>query len=179
MVKKSYVVGVLGVVVFLFSFFYVYTFFVGLAEAESSNAVEEAILLRGPSQPDRGDNTSISTAESSALQLLRFLGGASNTGAPLGGASQGPGTKLVNPVGFASLGALIAAILDIIVQIAVPIAALFLIYSGFLFVTAQGDETKLGTAKSIFLWTMVGIAVLLGAKILAEVIEGTINQFKR
>ncbi len=155
MANKSYVIVVLGVALFLFSFLYAYTIFVGSAMAQSFVPFADE------------------------LRIFRDgLGGAGRTGDPLGSAAQGPGTKLVNPVSFESLGALIAAILDIIVQIAVPIAALFLIYSGFLFVTAQGDETKLGTAKSIFLWTMVGVAVLLGAKILAGVIEGTINQFK-
>ena len=122
-----------------------------------------------------------STVDQQFLNLFQKLtpGGSGLPGVPGNEGTSRDVGKLVNPVGFKSLGALIAAILDIIVQIAVPIAALFLIYSGFLFVTAQGDETKLGTAKSIFLWTMVGIAVLLGAKILASVIEGTINQFKR
>ena len=88
-------------------------------------------------------------------------------------------TKLQNPVGFNSLRALVVAILDVIVQIAVPLAALFLIYSGYLFVSARGDETKLKEAKSIFMWTLVGIAVLLGAKVLSGIIEETIEQIKR
>ena len=87
--------------------------------------------------------------------------------------------KLKNPVNFDSLRELIAAILDVIVQIGVPIAAVFLIYSGYLFVSARGSEEKLGKAKSIFLWTLVGIAVLLGASVLANLISGTIDQLKR
>ena len=89
------------------------------------------------------------------------------------------GGKLVNPVGFDNLRGLITAILNVIVQIGVPIAALFLIYSGFLFVSARGSDETLIKAKSIFLWTLVGIAVLLGAAVLAGIIEGTIEQIRR
>jgi len=95
-----------------------------------------------------------------------------------GGTSKGLG-KLDNPVKFDFLKDLIAEILNVIVQIGVPIAALFLIYAGFLFVSARGSEEKLGKAKAIFLWTLVGIAVLLGASVLADVISSTIDQLKR
>ena len=88
-------------------------------------------------------------------------------------------TELQNPIGFNSLRALVVAILDVIVQVAVPLAALFLIYSGYLFVSARGNEEALNKAKSIFMWTIVGIAVLLGAKVLSGIIEGTIEQIKR
>lgn len=169
--KRPYVVGILGVVMFLIVFVYAYTIFVKSVSAQQSEIIREGLNSNSGNSGGFDVPSIIDLGE-------RFLGGASRVGDDLGGASRGPGTKLINPVGFKSLGALIAAILDIIVQIAVPIAALFLIYSGYLFVYAQGDETKLGTAKSIFLWTMVGIAVILGAKILASVIENTINQFK-
>ncbi|MBI2109339.1 MAG: hypothetical protein HYT93_04190 [Parcubacteria group bacterium] len=94
------------------------------------------------------------------------------------GTSQGVG-QLENPIKFKTLGQLVTAIIDIIIQIAVPIAALFLIYSGYLFVSARGSDDDLKKAKSIFLWTLVGIAVLLGAKVLASIIQGTIDQIKR
>lgn len=86
--------------------------------------------------------------------------------------------QLINPINYNSLKELVTAIIDVIIQIAVPIAALFLIYSGYLFVSARGSEDDLKKAKSIFLWTLVGIAVLLGAKLLSGVIEGTIDQIR-
>lgn len=93
--------------------------------------------------------------------------------------AHGQGTQLQNPIRFNRLDELVRAVLDAIIQVAVPIAAVFLIYSGFLFVFARGDETKLKTAKSVFLWTIVGIAVLLGAELLSQVIKGTIDQIRR
>lgn len=83
---------------------------------------------------------------------------------------------LQNPlVNINSFSELIEAILDIVVKIGVPIALLAIIYSGFLFVVAQGNEEKLETAKKALLWTVVGTGVLLGAWILAEAIQTTIT----
>ncbi|MCI0542171.1 hypothetical protein L0Y69_00230, partial [bacterium] len=59
--------------------------------------------------------------------------------------------------------------------VGIPIAAVFLIYSGFLFLTAQGDTTQLTKAKTSFVWAAIGTAVLLGAWALAEAIRGTID----
>jgi hypothetical protein len=68
----------------------------------------------------------------------------------------------------------VEAILEVVIAIGTPIAILAVIYSGFLFVSARGNTTKLETAKSVFLWTVIGVAILLGAKLLAMVISGTI-----
>ncbi len=113
------------------------------------------------------------------VRILDRLFETSRTGDPLFETSRTVGAKLDNPIKFDSLGQLVTAIIDIIIQIAVPLAALFLIYSGYLFVSARGSDDDLKKAKSIFLWTLVGIAVLLGAKLLSGVIEGTIEQIKR
>lgn len=52
---------------------------------------------------------------------------------------------------------------DIIVPIGSVIVAFFIIWSGFLFVTAGGNEEKIRTARTTFTWTMIGAAILLGA----------------
>ena len=44
--------------------------------------------------------------------------------------------------------------------------------------TAQGNETKLEKAKTTFLWTVIGAAVLLGSWAIAQVIQTTINQLR-
>lgn len=88
------------------------------------------------------------------------------------------GVKLDNPIRVDSIEALIAEILKIVVAIGTPIAVIFLMYSGFKFVTAQGSDTKLKEAKEMLLWTIVGIVVLLGASLISTVISGTINQLK-
>lgn len=65
---------------------------------------------------------------------------------------------------------------DVILPVGGVIAVIFIIYSGFLFVTAQGNETKLATAKKAFLYAAIGTAILLGAWAISLAIESTINQ---
>lgn len=82
-----------------------------------------------------------------------------------------------NPVpSVGTIPVFIAKILDIAVQIGVPIAVLAIVYSGFLFLVAQGKPEKLEKAKRAFLWSLVGAFVLLGAKVFAIAISGTIGQ---
>jgi len=91
-------------------------------------------------------------------------------------ADTGP-TKLPNPIKSNTIGALLAQILDIMLTIGLPIIVVFFIFSGFRFVAAQGNETKLTEAKRGFKWTFIGAAILLGAKVLAELLQGTAALF--
>ena len=83
--------------------------------------------------------------------------------------------KLKNPIDAKTFQELVEAILEIVVTIGTPIAILAIIYCGFLFVSAQGKPEKLKDARTALLWTIVGVVVLLGAKLLATVIAGTIT----
>lgn len=88
----------------------------------------------------------------------------------------GGGVGLQNPLKFNTVAEFVNAILNIVVAIGSPIVLFFLIYAGFLFVTARGNETRLDTAKRVFLWTVIGGIVLLGAQALSAVIQNTISQ---
>lgn len=67
------------------------------------------------------------------------------------------------------------AFLKAAVFIMFPIAVVFVVYSGFLFVSAQGNSEELAKAKRNFFWTIIGVALLLGAWALAVLIKGTID----
>lgn len=82
---------------------------------------------------------------------------------------------LDNPLGNKSLTALIADLLKLVAQLGAVICVFFIIYSGFLFIKAQGDPGELKTAKSVFMWSVVGTAVLLGASVVANIVTGTVN----
>ncbi len=83
--------------------------------------------------------------------------------------------KFCNPLKIDSFTGLVQAILKVAVYILFPVAVLFLIYSGFLFITALGNFEKLTKAKNNFLWTLVGMTLLLGAFALSTLIKGTID----
>lgn len=84
--------------------------------------------------------------------------------------------KLENPTNIPTLYDFIKAILTVVVKIGIPIATIFIIWAGFLFLTAQGDEAQLTKAKHAFVWACIGTAVLLGAWLLATAIKSTIDQ---
>ena len=67
-------------------------------------------------------------------------------------------------------------VLRIVLKVGIPIVTLFIIYAGLLFVMAAGNPEKLKKAKETLLWTLVGAAVLLGAWVIAEAIQGTLTQ---
>ncbi|MEX1027102.1 MAG: hypothetical protein WD049_03710 [Candidatus Paceibacterota bacterium] len=65
-------------------------------------------------------------------------------------------------------------ITDVILPIASVVVVIAIIYTGFLFVAARGNAAKLETARTAFVWTVIGTAVLLGSWVIATAIEGTL-----
>ncbi len=78
---------------------------------------------------------------------------------------------LQNPLNSNTFSQLVKNVAKIVAQIGFPIAALAIIYSGFLFVSARGNEKQLEDAKRTFLWTIIGTAILLGAWAIAEAVQ--------
>lgn len=87
----------------------------------------------------------------------------------------GGSCSINNPLASTSICGLLKNIIQSAVEILIPIAVLFLILSGLMFVIAQGDVKKLKTAKRNFYYTVIGIAILVGAWTLALVIAATVN----
>ncbi len=88
------------------------------------------------------------------------------------------GGTLANPLKAESFSDLIAAILQIMIQLGTPIAAICFVYTGFVFVTSEGDPKKLDTAKSMFFWTVIGTAIILGATIILQILQSTVQSLK-
>ena len=64
---------------------------------------------------------------------------------------------------------------DIVLPLGASVAAIAIIYSGFLYVKAQGNKEELQKAHEAIKWTVVGTAVILGAWVLAKLIDKTIK----
>lgn len=87
-----------------------------------------------------------------------------------GGNTGGTSGQFQNPLTSQSFEALVQSLARWVAAIALPIAAIFIIYSGFLFVTAGGNQSKIDAAKTTFYWTMIGAAIVVGAWALATAI---------
>lgn len=81
-----------------------------------------------------------------------------------------------NPIESRDLKQLVEKFLKVVVEFGAIIAVFFLIYAGFLFVKAQGNESELQKAKMTFFWVIVGGMVILGAHVLSRVIDNTVRQ---
>ncbi|HBM46028.1 TPA: hypothetical protein DDZ75_03580 [Patescibacteria group bacterium] len=93
-----------------------------------------------------------------------------------GGAGNVPGGGSLNPLGGTdTLAQFIANILKVAITIALPITALAIVYVGFLFVTAKGNPGDINKAKEALQWTLVGLAILLGAQAIVSIIKTTVT----
>lgn len=99
-----------------------------------------------------------------AISIIIIMGGIVAYGQDL----QGQGLK--NPVKANTFADLVQGLADAVIKVSIPLVGIFLVYAGFLFVTAGGDEKKLDTAKTTFYWSIIGAAVLLGSSVLARAI---------
>lgn len=103
---------------------------------------------------------------------------------PVDSGNQGGGDstykiKLTNPLksGTNNLFDFIKLIVNnVLLPIGGVVATMYIIYSGFLFVTAMGDPKKIETAKASFTYAVIGTAILLGAWAISEGIAATIRQ---
>lgn len=83
---------------------------------------------------------------------------------------------LPNPLSsnLSSVPAFLSAAFTGLVKVSLPIITVFIVYSGFLFVTAQGNQEKLRVAKTNFFFVLLGALLILSAWILANIIGGTV-----
>jgi len=82
----------------------------------------------------------------------------------------------LNPLGVETIDALILIILDAIVKIGVPVITFFFVLTGFYYTTAMGDTSKVSKAHTMFRYTLIGSAVVLGAKVIYEILRNTLTK---
>jgi hypothetical protein len=104
---------------------------------------------------------------------------AADTGAitPQVGGGNGLSYKLANPLAFNTLQDFIVAILNVIVIIATPIVVVFIILSGFKYVTAQGNPAEIEKATKSLTYAVIGGVLILGAVAIAQIIKNLVTAF--
>lgn len=105
--------------------------------------------------------------------------GGSGSGSGTGAAGNDTGSEILeNPLKVDTITEFLQLILDLLLIFAVPVIVFFIIYSGFLFVTAQGNDTQLSKAKTALLWTVIGGVIVLGANVLLDVLVNTVQSLQ-
>lgn len=88
--------------------------------------------------------------------------------------------SLQNPLGSTqTIAQFLNLLLDYVLIIALPIIVVALVWAGFLFVAAQGKPDKLVAARKVILYTLLGAALILGAKVILTAISGTVSDIQR
>src|SRR3989344_4435406 len=82
---------------------------------------------------------------------------------------------LRTPLKVNSIAEFLELVLKIVTLFALPIIIFFIIYAGFLFVTAQGKPDQITKARNALLYSVVGGVIILGAHLLLAVIQGTVG----
>ena len=83
--------------------------------------------------------------------------------------------QVENPLQAENFGQIIEGLAQAIATIGIPIAAIFIIYSGLLFVTARGNEEQLTRAKKTLGWTLIGTILVVGAWVIAQALNALLQ----
>ena len=71
-----------------------------------------------------------------------------------------------NPLKYNTFWELINHLINFAFFIAVGVAPLMIIVSGFFFISSQGEPEKVQKAKKMIMWTLIGFAIVVCAKAL-------------
>ncbi|MFA7252278.1 MAG: hypothetical protein WC027_00235 [Candidatus Paceibacterota bacterium] len=80
-----------------------------------------------------------------------------------------------NPLKSNDVNAILGDIMKLVATAGAIVVVFFIIYSGYKFVTARGNESEVTKAKDIFWATIIGGAILLGADVIATVVINTVR----
>ena len=82
---------------------------------------------------------------------------------------------LCNPLKTDSFTSLMESISQLAVEIGIPIAALFIIYSGLKLAMAKGNEENIKKAKIGLTWAIIGSGILIGAWTIMKILQSTVE----
>lgn len=69
--------------------------------------------------------------------------------------------SIPNPLGDKDdFGDIIQMVSDGLLQIAIPVAVIMIVWGGFNLLTSRGDQGKIKRGKDILTWTVVGLAII-------------------
>ncbi|KKR14761.1 MAG: hypothetical protein UT42_C0019G0002 [Candidatus Falkowbacteria bacterium GW2011_GWA2_39_24] len=75
---------------------------------------------------------------------------------------------LTNPIKTINVSVIIGRVVRAILLIIGSIALLMFIYGGFMWMTAAGNDTKIGKAKNVLVWATLGLIVIAAAYLLVK-----------
>lgn len=77
--------------------------------------------------------------------------------------------------GVTNIQGALVVLVDLFIQISMPIAAIYIIWTGYTFATSKGNQTKIDEARRMLTYLVVGLAIMLAAKGIGMAIQDTIG----
>ena len=99
------------------------------------------------------------------------------TAPPVGTPPATTNVKLDNPIKINDIEELLQAILTIVIGLATPIIVFFIIYAGFLYVTARGNPEQIKQASQALTYSVIGGVIILGSLAIATIVGTLVSTF--
>ncbi len=93
----------------------------------------------------------------------------------VGTTNRGSVFSIQNPLKVDSIGGLIEAFVEIFTYLVVILAVLSLVYVGLRYILARGNPEEMKKMSSWLLYIVIGIAIVIGARILVGVVINTLE----
>ena len=77
--------------------------------------------------------------------------------------------NFTNPVASNDFGTALKKIANAVMKIGIPVLTVAIVYTGFRFVMAQGNEKELEDAKKMLFWVVIATAVIMTAPVIANI----------
>lgn len=102
------------------------------------------------------------------------------SGVPAGSTSGGTTVAIQNPLNsnYSTIPLIIQGLLHAVEYVGGIACALWIVWAGFLFVSAQGNPEKLEEAKRTITHALIGTGIILGASVILTIVTNTINAIK-
>lgn len=88
-----------------------------------------------------------------------------------------PAKQLCNPIKYDTFSQFVEAVTRTAVNVLLPFVVISFIYTGFLFVKAQGKPEAIKSAQSSLWYSVIGALILFGAWGFAKMIGATVSTF--
>ncbi len=82
-----------------------------------------------------------------------------------------------NPLSFTSITDMIVAIVNVVIVMSTPIIVFFLIYAGFMYVTARGNPEKIQQASKALLYGIIGGVIILASVAIMTIVKNLVSAF--
>jgi|GEM_PF-1189050 len=82
--------------------------------------------------------------------------------------------NIENPISINSVPELVEKVFEFLIKIGIPLLVVMIVYSGWLYLFARGNPGEIKKAHDMFLYTLIGGAILLSAWAIAQLIHSTL-----